>query len=175
MALALAGRIDFDFVHHGFTQNGSSVRLEPPVADDLPAAGFDPGVSGFVEPADDPDTVTVTVRPDSDRLQLPEPFPAWDGREITGLRVLLKADGKCTTDHISPAGPWLKYRGHLDNISGNLFVGANNTFVPGESGQGRRRPDGRARGRGGVPRDESATAGARPGLPRFRHQLAGGG
>jgi aconitate hydratase len=136
VALALAGRIDFDFVHEALTVNGSTVRLEPPVADDLPAAGFDPGVSGFVEPASDPDSVTVEVRPDSERLQRLEPFPAWDGADITGLRVLLKAAGKCTTDHISPAGPWLRYRGHLDNISRNLFIGANNAFTPGESGQG---------------------------------------
>jgi aconitate hydratase len=141
VALALAGRIDFDFVHDALpgpdgSGNGSGVRLEPPVADDLPALGFDPGVSGFVAPADDPDSVTVEVRPGSERLQLLEPFPAWDGAEITGLRVLLKAAGKCTTDHISPAGPWLRFRGHLDNISNNLFIGANNAFTPGESGQG---------------------------------------
>jgi aconitate hydratase len=136
VALALAGRIDFDFVHEALTVDGSTVRLEPPVADDLPAAGFDPGVSGFVEPASDPDSVTVEVRPDSERLQRLEPFRAWDGADVTGLRVLLKAAGKCTTDHISPAGPWLRYRGHLDNISRNLFIGANNAFTPGESGQG---------------------------------------
>ncbi|HEV7862220.1 MAG TPA: aconitase family protein, partial [Acidimicrobiia bacterium] len=141
VALALAGRIDFDFVHdtlsaNGGSPSGASLRLEPPVAPDLPEAGFDPGVSGFVEPATDPDSVIVEVRADSDRLQLLEPFPAWDGADITGLRVLLKAAGKCTTDHISPAGPWLRYRGHLDNISGNLFIGANNAFTPGRSGQG---------------------------------------
>jgi aconitate hydratase len=141
VALALAGRIDFDFVHDPIPSvdgvvDGASVRLAPPVAPDLPEAGFDPGVSGFVVPAADPDSVTVEVRLDSERLQLLEPFPAWDGADIAGLRVLLKAAGKCTTDHISPAGPWLRYRGHLDNISRNLFIGANNAFTPGESGQG---------------------------------------
>ncbi|HLF40066.1 MAG TPA: aconitate hydratase, partial [Acidimicrobiia bacterium] len=76
-----------------------------------------------------PDSIDVSVRPDSDRIQLLEPFPAWEGTDLTGLRVPLKAAGKCTTDHISPAGPWLRYRGHLDNISGNLFIGANNAFT----------------------------------------------
>ncbi|MGH9004597.1 MAG: aconitase family protein, partial [Acidimicrobiia bacterium] len=136
VAMALAGRIDFDFVHGPLKSNGSEVRLEPPVADELPAAGFDAGVSGFSPPAEDPSGIEIVVRPDSDRLQLLEPFAAWDGKDITGLRVVLKAAGKCTTDHISPAGPWLKYRGHLENISGNLFIGANNAFTPGESGLG---------------------------------------
>jgi aconitate hydratase len=136
VAMALAGRIDFDFVHDPLRTNGSELRLEPPVADELPADGFDAGASGFSAPAEDPSQIEIVVRPDSDRLQLLEPFPAWDGNDLTGLRVALKAAGKCTTDHISPAGPWLKYRGHLDNISGNLFIGANNTFTPGESGMG---------------------------------------
>jgi aconitate hydratase len=136
VAMALAGRIDFDFIHDPLKYNGSEVRLEPPVADELPREGFDAGVSGFSPPAEDPSGIEIIVRPDSDRLQLLEPFPAWNGQDFTGLRVVLKAAGKCTTDHISPAGPWLKYRGHLDNISGNLFIGANNAFTPGESGMG---------------------------------------
>jgi aconitate hydratase len=136
VALALAGRIDFDFVHQPLTVNGTEVRLEAPVADALPANGFDPGESGFVPPADDPDRMDVVVQPDSERLQLLEPFPAWDGQDLTGLRVVMKAAGKCTTDHISPAGPWLRFRGHLENICGNLFIGANNAFTPGESGMG---------------------------------------
>jgi aconitate hydratase len=126
VGLALAGRLDVDF------REG----LEPPVADELPAKGFDPGESGFLAPASDPSSIDVVVRPDSERLELLTPFPAWDGADITGLRVLLKATGKCTTDHISPAGPWLRYRGHLTNISGNLFIGANNAFALSESGQG---------------------------------------
>jgi aconitate hydratase len=103
--------------------------LDAPVADDLPSRGFDQGESGYVAPADDPSEVTVAVAPDSDRLQVLTPFPEWDGNDFSGLRVLLKAKGKCTTDHISPAGPWLTYRGHLTNISGNMFLGANNSFT----------------------------------------------
>ena len=112
------------------------MQLVAPTADELPAKGFDPGESGFLAPAADPAAVQVVVRPDSDRLELLEPFPAWDGRDYTGLRVLMKAVGKCTTDHISPAGPWLKYRGHLTNISGNLFNGVNNAFALDQPGSG---------------------------------------
>jgi len=130
VALALSGRLDWDFVHDALElPDGRQVRLEPPVADELPAHGFAGGDIGFVAPAADPDDVQVTVAPDSERLQLLEPFAPWDGDDLTGLRVLLKATGKCTTDHISPAGPWLRYRGHLDNISQNLFIGANNAFA----------------------------------------------
>ena len=126
VGFALTGRLDVDF------RDG----LEAPSADELPAKGFDPGESGFQAPADDPSKVEVVVKPGSDRLELLHPFPAWDGHDVSGLRVLLKATGKCTTDHISPAGPWLKYRGHLTNISGNLFIAANNAFALSESGQG---------------------------------------
>jgi aconitate hydratase len=137
VAMALTGRLDHDFVHEPITNGGGTpVRLEPPVADELPDQGFDPGESGFVPPAADGGSVEVVVRPDSDRLQLLEPFPAWDGQDLTGLRVLLKAAGKCTTDHISPAGKWLTYRGHLENISKNLFSGANNAFALDEPGLG---------------------------------------
>jgi aconitate hydratase len=117
-------------------EDGRPVKLVPPSADELPAKGFDPGESGFVPPAEDPDSVSIVVKPDSERLQLLQPFPAWDGKDFTGLQVLLKAAGKCTTDHISPAGPWLRYRGHLENISGNLFIGANNAFALDEPGLG---------------------------------------
>jgi aconitate hydratase len=136
VAMALTGRLDVDFVHEPIGPNGTSLVLEPPTADELPAKGFDPGESGFVPPATDPSSVPVVVKPDSERLELLEPFSPWDGADVTGLRVLLKAVGKCTTDHISPAGPWLKYRGHLTNISQNLFIGANNAFALDESGQG---------------------------------------
>jgi aconitate hydratase len=142
VAMALTGRLDHDFVHEPIPVNGTSVTLEPPVADELPAKGFDPGESGFVAPAADGTTVDVVVAPDSERLELLEAFEPWDGNDLTGLRVLLKATGKCTTDHISPAGPWLKYRGHLTNISQNLFTGANNAFAPDESGLGVDVPDG---------------------------------
>ncbi|MCZ7524986.1 MAG: aconitate hydratase [Acidimicrobiia bacterium] len=134
VAMALTGRLDVDFVREPVGEP-DGVLLEPPVADELPARGFDPGESGFVAPAADPSVVDVVVRPGSERLELLEPFPAWDGQDLTELRVLLKAVGKCTTDHISPAGPWLRFRGHLTNISGNLFTGANNAFTD-ESGTG---------------------------------------
>jgi aconitate hydratase len=137
VAMALTGRLDHDFVHEPIvTPDGGSVLLEAPVADELPNKGFDPGESGFVAPAADGSKVAVVVKPDSERLELLEPFDAWDGNDLTGLRVLLKAVGKCTTDHISPAGPWLRYRGHLTNICQNLFIGANNAFHLDGSGQG---------------------------------------
>ena len=136
VAMALTGRLDHDFVHEPVSNGNGGVRLEPPVADELPDQGFDPGESGFVAPADDGASVDVVVKPDSERLELLEPFPAWDGNDLTGLRVLLKAAGKCTTDHISPAGKWLKYRGHLTNISQNLFTGVNNAFALDEPGRG---------------------------------------
>ena len=136
-AMALTGRLDVDFVREPFTAaDGTQVVLEPPEADELPAKGFDPGESGFQPPADDPDTVAVVVRPDSERLELLEPFPPWNGRDLTGCRVLVKAVGKCTTDHVSPAGPWLRYRGHLTNISQNLFIGAVNAFAMDAPGVG---------------------------------------
>jgi aconitate hydratase len=118
VGMALTGRLSGDFID----------EFEPPDADDLPADGFDGGSSGFVAPAADPASVSVRVAPGSERLQLLQPFAAWDGRDLTGLRVLLKAAGKCTTDHISPAGRWLRYRGHLENISQNLFLGVTNAF-----------------------------------------------
>jgi aconitate hydratase len=136
-AMALTGRLDVDFVHEPLTAaDGTDVVLEPPVADQLPAKGFDPGESGFLAPADDPATVEVVVAPGSERLELLEPFAPWDGKDLTDLRVLLKAVGKCTTDHISPAGPWLRFRGHLTNISGNLFNGVNNAFALDQPGLG---------------------------------------
>jgi aconitate hydratase len=135
--MALTGRLDVDFVNESLSAaDGTPFRLEAPFADDLPSKGYDQGFSGFVAPADDPTSVEIVVAPGSDRLELLQPFPTWDGRDFRDLRVLLKAAGKCTTDHISPAGPWLRYRGHLTNISGNLFIGANNAFAPAESGLG---------------------------------------
>jgi aconitate hydratase len=137
VALALSGRLDFDFTTDPLVaDDGTEVMLSPPHADELPAKGFDEGESGFQPPAANPDQIEIVVKPGSDRLELLQPFAAWDGNDFTGLRVLLKAQGKCTTDHISPAGPWLKYRGHLTNISKNLFIGANNAFTPGEAGTG---------------------------------------
>jgi aconitate hydratase len=130
VALALAGRVDFDPVSDTLTnRDGDEVSLVAPVGEELPAKGFTPGESGFIAPPEDGSGVDVKVAPTSDRLQLLEPFAAWDGKDFLDLPVLMKAKGKCTTDHISAAGPWLKYRGHLENISGNLFIGAVNAFT----------------------------------------------
>jgi len=130
-ALALAGRLDFDPVSDTLEDsNGQPFRLEPPVADELPAAGFAAGTGGYVPPADGPASVDVVVAPDSERIAILEPFPAPSLEEdFNDLPVLLKATGKTTTDHISPAGPWLRYRGHLDKISNNMFLGAVNAWT----------------------------------------------
>jgi aconitase A len=122
MAYALAGTLDFN----PLTDDIDGVKLEAPHGEELPAKGYEPGGSGFQAPPADGSTLTVVVRPDSDRLHVLEPFPAWDGQDYVQLPVLLKAKGKCTTDHISAAGKWLTYRGHLENISGNLFLGVVN-------------------------------------------------
>jgi aconitate hydratase len=136
-ALALAGRLDFNPLTDTLPgAHGEPVRLAPPEAPELPANGFVTGTAGFVEPPADGSGVEVKVRPDSDRLQLLQPFAKWDGKDYERLAILVKAKGKCTTDHISPAGPWLKYRGHLDKISDNMFTGAINAFS-GEAGKGR--------------------------------------
>jgi aconitate hydratase len=136
VALALAGRVDFDPRTDTLpAPDGSEVRLEVGPGDELPAAGFASGDAGFLAPPADRDAVTVAVSPTSERLQLLEPFPAWDGQDLVGLPVLVKAQGKCTTDHISAAGRWLRFRGHLENISGNLFLGAVNAHT-GETGVG---------------------------------------
>jgi len=130
-AYALAGRLDIDPIHQGVPlDDGSLFKLAPPVGEELPAKGYDAGESGYAAPTDDPSAVPVAVNPKSERLALLEPFAPVDLQ--TGyqyLPVLLKAQGKCTTDHISPAGPWLKFRGHLDRISDNMFTGANNVFT----------------------------------------------
>src|SRR5437660_674519 len=132
IAYALSGTLDFN----PLTDAVDGVTLDPPVGERLPGRGFDPGESGFLAPPADGGDVEVVVSPDSERLQLLEPFPAWDGHDYERLPVLMKAKGKCTTDHISAAGKWLKFRGHLENISGNLFLGAINAFT-GEAGSGR--------------------------------------
>jgi aconitate hydratase len=137
VAMALTGRLDVDFVHEPLAgPGGESVLLQPPVADELPREGFAEGELGLVPPGADGASVAIVIRPDSERLELLEPFRAWDGNDLTGLRVLMKAVGKCTTDDISPAGPWLRYRGHLTNISQNLFIGARNVFAAGKAGHG---------------------------------------
>jgi aconitate hydratase len=128
-ALALAGKLTFNPQHDNLqNEAGEKIKLMPPAGDELPGRGFDPGESGYVPPAEDGSGIEVEVNPESERLQLLAPFAAWNGEDYTNLRVLVKAQGKCTTDHISPAGPWLRFRGHLDNISNNLFVGAINAY-----------------------------------------------
>ena len=129
IALALAGRLDFNPATDTLTApDGSQVKLDPPKGDILPAKGYDAGEDTFTAPPADGSDITVAVSPTSDRLQLLQPFGAWDGNDYVGLPILMKAQGKCTTDHISAAGKWLTYRGHLENISGNLFIGAVNAF-----------------------------------------------
>lgn len=126
-AMAIAGDLTFNPEKDTLVgADGQEVRLEPPVGDELPTKGFDPGEDTFQAPPANGSGVSVVVDPTSNRLQLLEPFTKWDGRDIEGAQVLIKAKGKCTTDHISMAGPWLKYRGHLDNISNNMLIGATN-------------------------------------------------
>ena len=128
-AMAIAGRLSFNPLSDTLTnEEGEQVRLEEPSGLQLPPRGFAVEDRGYQEPAEDGSAVDVKVDPSSDRLQLLEPFapPRADGKDFTGLRLLIKAQGKCTTDHISMAGPWLRYRGHLDNISNNMLVGAVN-------------------------------------------------
>lgn len=128
-ALAIAGDLTFNPLTDYLTnERGEKVKLDPPKGDELPKKGFDVKDPGFQAPAKDGSKVQIKVSPKSDRLQLLAPFKPWDGKNFTGLRILIKAKGKCTTDHISMAGKWLKYRGHLDNISNNLLIGATNFF-----------------------------------------------
>ncbi len=128
-AMAIAGRLDFNPLTDTLVnEDGEEVRLEGPKGIELPELGFDVEDNGYQAPAKDGSSVEVKVKPDSERLQLLEGFEPWDGKNITGAKLLIKAFGKCTTDHISMAGPWLRYRGHLDNISNNCLIGAVNAF-----------------------------------------------
>ncbi|HPI55355.1 MAG TPA: aconitase family protein, partial [Chitinophagaceae bacterium] len=128
-ALAIAGDLGFNPMTDSLVNEaGESVMLEAPVGDELPSKGFAVEDAGYQAPAEDGTQVQVKVSPDSKRLQLLEPFAAWEGKDLNGLNLLIKAKGKCTTDHISMAGPWLKFRGHLDNISNNMLIGAVNAF-----------------------------------------------
>ena len=128
-ALAIAGRLDFNPITDKIlNDNGEEVMFKPPFGDELPTKGFEVEDPGFQAPAANGSSVQVIVSPDSSRLQLLEPFQPWDGQNITGAKLLIKAFGKCTTDHISMAGPWLRFRGHLDNISNNMLIGAENAF-----------------------------------------------
>ncbi len=128
-AIAISGDLGFNPVTDTLINNkGEQVKLDPPVGDELPTKGFAVDDPGYQAPAADGSSVVVDVAPTSDRLQLLEPFAPWEGTDLKGLKLLIKAKGKCTTDHISMAGPWLKYRGHLDNISNNMLIGALNFF-----------------------------------------------
>ena len=138
LAYAFHGRVDIDpFTTPIELEGGKTFTLKAPgAADEVPSKGYVKDEEGFLPPAADGGRVEVSVSPSSDRLQLLTPFDAWSGKDYEGLPVLMKAKGKCTTDHISPAGPWLKYRGHLQNISNNMFSGAVNAFT-GEPGRGK--------------------------------------
>ncbi|MEY3965789.1 MAG: hypothetical protein RL263_958, partial [Bacteroidota bacterium] len=128
-ALAIAGDLTFNPLTDTLTnENGEQVKLDPPTGDELPSNGFAVEDAGYQAPAEDGSGVKVAVDPSSKRLQLLDPFQAWEGTDLNGLKLLIKAKGKCTTDHISMAGPWLKFRGHLDNISDNMLIGAVNFF-----------------------------------------------
>ena len=128
-AIAISGRLDFNPMTDTLTNDkGEEVKLDPPTGWELPPKGFDVKDAGYQAPAEDGSSVEIAVSPTSDRLQLLTPFSEWDGNDYIGLNLLIKAKGKCTTDHISMAGPWLKYRGHLDNISNNMLIGAVNYF-----------------------------------------------
>jgi aconitate hydratase len=136
IALAFAGTLDFNPLTDTLTApDGQKVRFTAPEGEELPRNGFARGAEGYEEPAADGDSVSVEVPAHSERLQLLGPFAAWNGRDFVDLPVLVKTKGKTTTDHISPAGPWLRFRGHLDKISDNMFLGATNAFT-GETGKG---------------------------------------
>lgn len=129
-AIAISGDLCFNPITDTLMNNkGEQVKLTPPTGQELPPKGFDVEDAGFQAPAEDGSGVNVIVKDDSKRLQLLNPFSAWNGKNITGMKLLIKAKGKCTTDHISMAGPWLKYRGHLDNIANNTLTGAENFFT----------------------------------------------
>ncbi len=134
-ALALAGKLSFNPLTDSLEGDGGRIMLAAPEGEELPARGFDAGESGYEAPPADGSEVEIVIRPGSERLQLLAPFAPWEGSDLDDLLILAKAQGKCTTDHISPAGPWLRFRGHLDSISDNLFIGVNNAFGA-QPGQG---------------------------------------
>ena len=135
-AYAFSGDLGFDPVNHTLkTADGKDFSFEAPKGDELPAKGFAKGEEGFDPPAENGEGLQVDIPPTSERLQILKPFPKWDGRDFEKLPLLIKTKGKTTTDHISPAGPWLKFRGHLDKISDNMFLGATNAFSS-EAGKG---------------------------------------
>ncbi len=128
-ALAISGDLTFNPLKDTLmTENGETVRLDPPTGIDLPSKGFEVEDLGYQAPVEDGSSIDVVINPDSQRLEVLTPFSPWDEQNITEMKLLIKAQGKCTTDHISMAGPWLKFRGHLDNISENMLTGAVNIF-----------------------------------------------
>ena len=128
-AMTLAGELTFNPLTDTLTnENGEKVKLDEPSGFEMPSKGFDVEDAGYQAPAKDGSDIVIEIDPNSKRLQKLEPWPAWDGKNIEGMRLLVKAFGKCTTDHISPAGPWLNFRGHLDNLSNNSFTGVVNAF-----------------------------------------------
>lgn len=143
MALGLAGRLDFNPITDELKGPKGSIKLKAPQAPELPAKGFMPDEEGYQKPAGA--SAAVAVNPASDRLQLLQPFTVWNGKDFEDQIVLAKAKGKCTTDHISPGGPWLKFRGHLNNISDNMLLGADNAFS-GEIGKGKNQLTGQSTG-----------------------------
>ncbi len=135
-AYAFAGDLTFDPVRGSLkASDGTELKFDPPQSDELPAKGFAKGEEGLVQPAESGESIIVDIPPTSERLQLLQAFPRWNGKDFEKLPLLMKTKGKTTTDHISPAGPWLKFRGHLDKISDNMFLGATNAFS-GEAGKG---------------------------------------
>lgn len=138
IALSIGGRLSFNPITDELTaQDGTKFKLSPPeIAPDVPKSGFKAGLDVYVAPSSDPDSVQVLIDPNSTRLQKLEPFAPWDGKDYVDLPIMVKAKGKCTTDHISPAGAWLSYRGHLDRLSDNLLLGAVNAFS-GDVGKGK--------------------------------------
>ena len=138
IALALGGRLSFNPLKDELVaKDGTKFKLIPPkIAPEVPPSGFKDTVNIYVPPSEDPDKVIVKIDSNSQRLQTLQPFSEWDGNDFSRLPVLAKVKGKCTTDHISPAGPWLMYRGHLDRLSDNLLLGAVNSFRDGEVGKG---------------------------------------
>ena len=137
-ALSIAGKLSFNPMTDELTgADGRPFKLEPPKpAPEVPERDFDRGVSAYVAPPDDGSDIELSVSPDSERIELMEPWPAWDGQDFLDMPVLMKTQGKTTTDHISPAGPWLRYRGHLSKFSENMFMGATNAYT-GDAGTGK--------------------------------------
>ncbi|MEE2830416.1 MAG: aconitase family protein, partial [Myxococcota bacterium] len=155
-AIALSGRLDFN----PLTDTIDGVKLDAPEGEELPDGGFAADLTGYVAPSERGTDIEVVVSPESERLELLTPFAAWNGQDYEGLAVLLKAHGKCTTDHISQAGPWLRFRGHLDNISDNMFIGAINAFTHetgGLAGEGKDQLDGQTKSFPAVARNYKAS------------------